>query len=108
VAYSPYDQPLLRQQATAPANDDGTPSTTTGVAVALALRRFMGVSQEPPRSAVDTECVVSTTAPTETHRVLVVDDESNISYLRKKLDKHGAPRIHTARSVGCTLHARRA
>jgi DNA-binding response OmpR family regulator len=51
---------------------------------------------------------MSTTAPTETHGVLVVDDEPNISYLRKKVDKHGAPLIQTARGVGYALRAPRA
>jgi DNA-binding response OmpR family regulator len=52
--------------------------------------------------------VVSTTAPTETHGVLVVDDEPNISYLRKKLDEHRAPLTHSARGVGYERRAPRA
>jgi two-component system OmpR family response regulator len=34
--------------------------------------------------------------------------ETYISYLRKKIDRHGSPLIHTARGVGYALRAPRA
>lgn len=67
----------------------------------------MGVSEGSPRSALDTECVVGTTTPTEVHRVLV-DEQPNVSYLRKRLDEHGAPLTHTVRGVGYAPGALRA